>query len=60
VNSTPERVMIGHLLVAEKHHVTRVAQNRRDVGGDEKLVLAESDDNRRTIADRNDLLGVFD
>ena len=52
--------MIGHLLVAEKHHVACVAQNRGDVRRDEKLLVAEADDDRRAIADRDDLLGVFD
>ena len=49
-----------HLLVAEKHHVARVAQNRGNVGGDEELVLAEPDDDRRPVADRDDLLRVLD
>ena len=35
-----------HLLVAEKHHVARVAENGRRVGRDEELVLANPDDDR--------------
>ena len=47
-----------HLFVAEEHHVARVAQDGRDVGRHEELAVAETHDDRRTVADRDDLLGV--
>ena len=47
-----------HLLVAEEHDVARVAEDRRNVGRDEKLSVAEADDNRRSVADGDDLLGI--
>src|SRR5213593_430312 len=34
----------GHLTVLEDHDVARVAQDRRDIGGDEHLALAEAHD----------------
>ena len=49
-----------HLLVAEEHHVARVAQDRGDVGGDEELVLAKADDDRRAVADGDDLFRIVD
>ena len=48
-----------HLLVAEKHDVARVREDGWDVGRDEEFLLAEADDDRRTVADRDNLLGVF-
>ena len=36
------------------------AEDRRDVRGDEELVLAEADDDRRAVAHRDDLLGIVD
>ena len=47
-----------HLLVAEKHDVARVAQDRRDVGGDEELPVAQTDDDRRAVAHGDDLVRV--
>ena len=47
-----------HLLVAEEDDVARVAEDRRDVGGDEELAVAEADDDRRAVADGDDLLGI--
>ena len=43
-----------HLAVLEDHHVARVGEDRRDVGGDEHLALAESDDHaaRAVLAPR--------
>ena len=48
----------GHLLVAEKHDVARVAENRRNVGRDEELAVAEADDDRRAVADGDDLFRI--
>ena len=47
-----------HLLVAEEHDVAGVAENRGNVGGDEELAVAETDDDRRAVADGDDLVGV--
>ena len=47
-----------HLLVAHEDDVARVGENRRDVGRDEELLLAEPDDDRRAVADGDDLVGV--
>ena len=47
-----------HLLVAEEHHVAGVAEDGRNVGRDEELAVAEPDDDRRAVADRDDLLGI--
>ena len=47
-----------HLLVAEEHDVARVAQDRRNVRGDEELAVAESDDDRRAVAHGDDLVGI--
>ena len=35
-------------------------ENRRDVRGDEELLVTEADDNQWTVADCNNLLQVFD
>ena len=48
----------GHLFVAEKHHVARVAENGRRVGRDEELVVAKPDDDRRPVAHRDDFFRV--
>ena len=58
VNSTPDARDDRHLLVAEEHHVAGVAEDRRDVRGDEELAVAEADDDRRSVADGDDLLGI--
>ena len=47
-----------HLLVAQEDDVAGVAQDGGNVGGDEELAVAEADDNRRTVADGDDLLGI--
>ena len=47
-----------HLLVAEEHDVSRVAEDCRDVGGDEELPLAKADDDRRAVANRDDLVRI--
>ena len=49
-----------HFLVAEEHDVARVAQDGGNVGGDEELVLAQADDDRRPVAHGDDLFGVLD
>ena len=51
MNSTPARRDDRHLLVAEEDDVARVAEDRRDVRGDEELAVAEADDDRRAVAD---------
>jgi hypothetical protein len=38
---------LGELAVLEKHHVTRVLEDRRNVGGDQVFLLPEADDDRR-------------
>ena len=58
MNSTPAGRDDRHLLVAEEHDVAGVAEDRRDVGGDEELVLAEADDDRRAVADGDDLVRI--
>ena len=50
----------GHFLVAEEDDVARVTEDGRNVRGDEELVLPESDDDRRAVADRDDLFGILD
>ena len=49
-----------HLLVAEKHDVARVAENRGNIGSDEEFVVAEPDNDRRAVAHGHDLLRVLD
>ena len=58
MNSTPGRRDHRHLLVAEEHDVAGVAEDRRDVRGDEELAVAEADDDRRAVADGHDLVGI--
>ena len=58
VNATPVARDDRHLLVAEEDDVAGVAEDRRDVGGDEELAVAEADDDRRAVADGDDLLGI--
>ncbi len=40
----------GHLAVAEKEDVARVLQDRRNVGRDKKLAIAQTDDHRAVPA----------
>ena len=47
-----------HFLVAQKHDVARVRKDGGDVGGDEELTVAETDDDRRAVPDRDDLVRV--
>ena len=47
-----------HFLVAEEHDVARVAEDGRDVGRHEELAVAETDDERRAVADGDDLFRV--
>jgi hypothetical protein len=46
------------LTIVQKHNFPRVAQDGRNVGCDEVLVLAEADDDGRTVADRDDRVGL--
>ena len=47
VTRTESFVKNRDLAVAEKENVTRVLQDRRNVGRDKKLAVAEADDDRR-------------
>ena len=47
-----------HLVVAEKHDIARVAENRGNVGGDDEFVVAEPDNERRAVSHGHDLLRV--
>ena len=47
-----------HLLVVQEDDVARVAEDRRDVRGDEELAVAEADDDRRTVSDGDDLARI--
>src|SRR5206468_1609840 len=47
----------GHLLVAEIHDVARVAEDGGNVGRDEEFAVAKADDNRRAVANRDNLFG---
>ena len=58
MNSTPRRRDHRHLPVAEEHDVARVAEDRGDVGGDEELAVAQPDDDRRAVADGDDLVRI--
>ena len=47
-----------HLLVAHEDDVAGVREDRRDVRRDEELVLAKPDDDRRAVADGDDLVRI--
>ncbi len=47
-----------HLLVAKEDDVAGVAEDRRDVGGDEEFILPKAHDNRGAVPDRDDLAGI--
>ncbi len=49
----------GHFAVAEEENAARVREDRRDVARDEKLVVAEADDDRRPQARRDDFVRVL-
>ena len=49
MNVTPDGRHHRHLAVVEEHDVAGVREDRRDVGGDEVLALAEADDQRRAV-----------
>jgi len=49
----------GHFAVAEKENAARVREDRRNVAGDKKLVLAQADDDGRPEARGDDLVGVL-
>ena len=48
----------GHLLVVEEDDVAGVREDGRHVGGDEVLAVAEADDDRRAVADGDELVRV--
>ena len=47
----------GDVAVVEMHHRTRVLQDRRSIGRDEVLVLADAEQHRRPLASHHDLAG---
>jgi len=47
-----------HFLVGEEDDVAGVAQNRRNIGGDEEFVHPQPDDNRRTVANGDNLFRI--
>ena len=47
-----------HLLVGEEDDVACVAQNRRNIGSNEKLLISQPDDDRRTVANGDNLLRI--
>ena len=47
---------IGNIALFEEHEPSRHRQQRRDVGSNEALVLADSDDDRAAFARENDSL----
>ena len=49
----------GQVAVGQEEQVARVIEDRRHVGGDEVLVLAQADDRRRAIARGHDLVGLI-
>src|SRR5436305_1435175 len=46
------------LSVAEKEHVSRILQDRRNVGGDKGFVIAQPNDNWRPLTNGNDRVGL--
>ena len=47
-----------HLFIAQEHDVAGVVEDRRDVGRDEELAVAETDHDRRSVANGDDLFGI--
>ena len=47
----------GDLAVAEEKDVACVLQNRRNIRSDEELAIAETDYDRRSLADGDDCVG---
>ncbi len=48
----------GDIAVIEEEHIPGVTKNRGNVGGDEELLVAESDDDGRTGAGGDNLVGI--
>src|SRR5690348_919608 len=48
----------GNLAIAQKKDAARVLQNRGDVARDEKFVIAQADNDRRSHARRDNLLRI--
>src|SRR5437867_120164 len=46
----------GHVAVHQEENVARVVQNRRNIGSDEVLVVAQPDYGRRSRPDSHDLI----
>ena len=49
----------GHVAVTEEKQVAGVIKDRRNVGGDEVLVLAQADNGGRAVAGSNNLVGLI-
>ena len=49
---------LGDLALLEEHHLARVRQDRRHVGGDEVLAVAEPEHQRRGVLGGDDLSGA--
>ncbi len=50
----------GQVAIAQEEQVASVIKNRRNVGGDEIFVFAQTDDRRRAIARGHDLVRLID
>ena len=48
----------SHIAIGEEKHIARVAEDGGHVGGDEVFALAETDDDRRTLARGDDLVRI--
>ena len=53
------RILCEHcnFSVAEKENIAGVLKNRRNIGRDKKFAIAESDDDRRPLANGDDRVG---
>src|ERR1039458_613322 len=50
----------GKVTISQKENVTRVIENRRDIGSDKVFVVAQADHERRAVARGHDLVGLVD
>ena len=58
MNSTPFGGEHGHFAIVEEHDVAGVAEDRRHVRRDEIFAVADADDDRRAVADGDELFGI--
>ena len=58
MNVTPSGRHDGHFAIVEEHDVARVAQDRRHVRGDKVFAVADADDDRRAVADGDELFRI--